>query len=540
MSRRSIKYKGGSVLSIILVIGILMVLNFISTRHFFRIDLTDEKEFTISRASKELVSGLDDMVNITMYFSKELPPYLTPLLRQIKDIINEYRAYSRGNILIKHEDPSRDEKTLQRVRRMGIPEVQLNIIQKDKREVMNVFLGIAIQYEDKVEPIPVVQNTNNLEYDLTAVIMKVTSDEVKTIGFTTGHDEPTFEEGFEEVKKALEKQYRVVEVETKEGKGVPQNVDTLIVAGPKKLSERDKFEIDQFIMRGGKTMFLIDPIDRKEGIRASTLKTEIDDLLSHYGVKIKQELVLDRLNANASFSSGFVRFSLPYPFWPRVIRKNFDGSHPIVNRLESLVLPWTGPLEVLDENLKENKSLVLANSSDSAWTQKRFFNLNPQQRFSPGPDMKSYPLAVVISGNFQSFYAGKDIPEVASEGGGETEQTPELKEDMEDKEVKEESPETRIIVVGNSHFISDQMVRQFRGNMTFFINAVDWLTLGEELISIRSRGATERPLKEISERKKAIVKFIDTFGVSIILISFGMGRFYLRRREKRLFETMAR
>ncbi|MCK5255538.1 MAG: hypothetical protein KAQ81_05905, partial [Deltaproteobacteria bacterium] len=101
------------------------------------------------------------------------------------------------------------------------------------------------------------------------------------------------------------------------------------------------------------------------------------------------------------------------------------------------------------------------------------------------------------------------------------------------REIIKESPETQIVVIGNSRFISDNFLSQFKGNQLFLLNIVDWLTLGEQLIGIRSRGATDRPLKETTEYMKTLIKSLNMFGVPLVLILYGLLLFYLRRRKKR-------
>ena len=188
------KTYGGSILvEVIIVVAILAIVNLISLNFFARADLTENKRYSISQSTKDVLRELDDVINIKVYFSKKLPPYLTTLTRQVRDVLDEYRAYAGRNLVIYFEDPTDDPELQRRVHSLGIPPVQLNIIEKDKAEVMNAYLGIAVLFEDRSEVIPVVQNANNLEYDLTSAIVKVASDERRTVGFLTGHDEPDIE-----------------------------------------------------------------------------------------------------------------------------------------------------------------------------------------------------------------------------------------------------------------------------------------------------------------------------------------------------------
>jgi ABC-type uncharacterized transport system involved in gliding motility auxiliary subunit len=298
-------------------------------------------------------------------------------------------------------------------------------------------------------------------------------------------------------------------------------------------------------MRGGRAVFLVDAIQMPRGmLYGAPLSTNLNDMLEHYGVKPGNNLVLDQSMSNVSFGSNVggmsVSYSLPYPYWPRIIKKNFSQTHPITNQLESLVLPWTSSVEVVAAKGGEVKAEELVKSTEHAWTVQGQYDLNPQQRFDQTPsERKSYPLAVELSGKFKSFYAGKEIPKVESTG----EEKYSSSENESGRKTLEESKETQIIVVGNSNFIANNILgglggSQANANMIFFQNTVDWLTLGEELINIRSRGVTDRPLKEdLSEATKSFIKFSCTLGLPIIIVIFAFVRFYMRKRTKRLFES---
>lgn len=548
MLSRRFQYGANSIIIILIVLGIFAVVNFILTRPQFvrRWDLTEGKDFTISESTRKVLSELDDIVNIEAYFSKNLPPYLVGLERQVKDILDEYEAYSRGNLSVKFTDPASDPQLEQRMRFIGIPQAQVNIVEKDKSEVVNIYFGMAITYEDRKETIPVIQNVMTLEYDLTSAIVKVKRSETKTVGFLTGHSEYG-EEDYEGLRMALSKQYNVVDVDISAGKRVPDDINTLIVGGPKAgLSERDKYEIDQFLMRGGRIIFLIDPIEISDrGLTATKIDTNLNDMLEHYGVRLGNSLVLDgRSRANASFSSGYVQYSMPYPFWPRITERQFAKDSPMVNQLESLVLQWTSPVELIESKVTKSseedsedsdkfRGVELCRSSQYSWTKGAPFDLNPQQR--PTGALKTYPLAAAVSGKFKSFYAGKPVPEPEEPDG----ETPEIDPSQETDAVETilESPETQIVVVGNARFVTNRFLGQFRTNGLFFENTVDWLTLGEDLISIRSRFVTNRPLKEISESSKLFVRIINICGASFLVIAFGLMRFIFKRRAKKIFET---
>jgi gliding-associated putative ABC transporter substrate-binding component GldG len=522
-----------AILSVVIVLGILVVINILASRHFSRVDLTESKQFTVTQSTKNILSRLDDVVNIRVYFTKssKLPSRLVSLDQQVRDLLDEYRAYAGGNLNIQFIDPEDSQEDQTAARQLGIPQVPLQVIEKDKMQVLNAYLGIAILYEDKSEVMPQILSVQNLEYDLTSRILKVIQTEQQTVGFLTGHEELDLETDLAGVKGALEEQYNVIPVPG--GSPVPEEVTTLVVAGAKAVPDRDEYEIDQFIMRGGKAIFLLDAVEIVPGmLQAKVAESGLEDLVKHYGVTLSKELVIDPVNANASFNMGMVTFSLPYPFWPRVSDSGLNEESPIVSDLDMLVLPWTGPTvvaEAADADSSSAQAMVLARSSPGSWAQAGPFNLNPQQRFvNMGGEEKEQPLAAVVTGSFESFYAGRPIPdpEVA-----EGEVVPEASAALQT------SPPTQVVVVGSSSFVKNDFLRQFPSSGVFFLNTVDWLTMGEDLIGIRSRALESRPLKEVSEGVKSVVKFANIFAIPLLVIVYGLIRVYARRRARKIYEA---
>ena len=544
MAAKTLKYGGNTLAFILVVFGIVALINFLSSRRFIRADLTADKRYTISQSTKKVLKRLDDIVTIDAYFSRQ-PARIAQLRQSVRDMLEEYRAFSK-NLQINFIDPATgDEAQKQQLRFIGIPEMQINVIEKDKAEIANVYMGIAILYADKKEVLPVVQTTANLEYDLTSAILKVTSKEIKTIGFLTGHDElDVFGQAFGPLRQELSKQYDVRKVPIEADKAIDADVATLVVAGPKKeLTEREKYEIDQFIMRGGRALFLVDPVViQYEGLNVSSLTTGLNDLLEHYGVKLNDNLVLDVSMDQLTYSQGFMTVTTSYAYFIKVLKQyqyrtgeTSDGLSKdsiITNQLESLTFPWAGSLELIPNADAPVEAIALAKTSRGGWTAQSPYNISPTNRqFQPPASVQqAHTVAISLSGVFKSFYAGKAIPPAES---SEPDEVVTAKPAEEERTTKTDSETTQIVVVGNSQFL-----QQGRPDgQLFFLNTVDWLTLGEELINIRSHGVTNRPLKEVSESEKFFLKFISIAGVPILVVAFGLVRFFLRRRAKRLVEA---
>ena len=544
MADKRIRYGSNTVAFIALTLGILVLVNFLSFRRFLRADLTEDKRYTISKSTKNVLKNFDDIVTITTYFSTELAE-VNRIRDEIRDVLEEYKAFSQ-KLQIDFVNPADlDEGEKQELQFKGIREHPRGYIKADKTEIANVYMSIAVGYGGKEEILPYVESTANLEYELTSAIVKVTTKETKTVGFLIGHDEYDINaqtQGNQQFRALLDKntkgQYNLVSVNLQTGEPIDQTITTLVVAGPKQtLTEREKYEIDQFIMRGGKVIFLIDPITMQpQTLQGTPLTTGLNDLIEHYGIKLGNNLVADlgvRHHDSVRLQQGFVTVVQPYPYFVKIIKPNFSKEHAVTNQLEILTLPWTSSLEVLT---KEGvKATPLAKTSEFGQSSQGFYNLMPGTPI-PQTDLQVYTAAAALEGKFKSFYADKEIPTVASAADTEGEDgngasTP--AQDVEERTTITESAETQIIVLGTAQFLTQIN----RNSVEFFLNCIDWLTLGETLIGIRSHTITDRPLKDASGFEKNFIKIMCTIGIPLLVVIFGLIRYLLKRRIKRLVGT---
>ncbi len=542
MADKRIRYGSNTLAFVAIIIGILLLVNFLSSRRFFRADLTQDKRYTVSKATKNLIKSLDDIVTITVYFSLE-PAGVAQIRRDVKDVLDEYKAFSK-KLQIDYIDPSGlDDGEKQELRFKGVNEVQINVRGKHKLEIANVFMGISIGYSGKEEVLPVVQSTANFEYELTSAILKVTTKEAKTIGFLTGHDEYDINaqnEGTQQFRQLMDKsgkgQYNITTVDLQAGDPVDASVTTLVVAGPKQpLSDREKYEIDQFIMRGGKAIFLIDPVSiNMQTLQGTPLPTGLNDLLEHYGVKLGNNLIADlRSHDNVQTQRGFMTVIQDYPYFVKIGSKNFSKEHAVTSQLESLTLPWTSSLETVA--VDGVKATALAKTTEFGQSFQGYYNVMPGTQIPKG-EHKVFTTVASLEGKFKSFYVGKEIPAVGATADDETENendTTPSNEESEERTTINESTDTQIIVVGTAQVLTQLS----RNSVDFFLNSIDWLTQGDTLIGIRSHTITDRPLKETSNLEKNIIMFLCIVGIPLLVVLIGLIRYLLKGRVKRMVET---
>jgi gliding-associated putative ABC transporter substrate-binding component GldG len=498
------------------VAGILIVVNFISVRLFGRLDLTSQGVYTLSDASKKLIGSLDDRVTVKAYFTEDLPSPYNNNRRSVLDILNEYRAFAKGNLQYEFINPQ-GEKGETDAQQQGIAPVQVQVVNEDKLEVKRGYLGLVMLFEDRKEVIPVVQNLSSLEYDISSALKRLTTKTKKRIGYTTGHGEAELST-LRQAYQAVSAQYDLQPVDLSKGEPVPTDITTLLVISPQsRFQDTAKYVIDQFLMRGGKAAFLLNRINANlQNRMGQPLDLGLDDMLQQYGARMNPDLVRDVQCANISVmqQQGGMTFQsqVPFPYIP--IASDFDQNNPMVKDLQSIVFPFVSSLDTGSAASKGLKAEVLVRSSKRSGRQTGFFMIDPFQRYTPADLAEAgIPLGIMVSGSFKSLFVGKQPAPVQTS-----------------------SPESRIIVVGDGDFMKDEFLGS-RGNLTFFANIIDYLADDAGLITIRSKNVATPPLDQVSDGSKKMLKYSNLLAPPLIIIVYGLLRWRRRVAFKKLMEA---
>jgi gliding-associated putative ABC transporter substrate-binding component GldG len=554
METKKVKNRTELIVYILAILGLIVVANYLGMRWFKRIDMTEGKEYSISAATKKVLKGLDDIINIKVFFSKDLPPHLHKTVTDVKDLLSEYQAYAGKNLLISWEDPAEKEETKNLARSLGIPEVQLQTFEKDKQQVMNGYLGIAVLFEDKKEALPVVQNLQNLEYDLTMAIMKVSRSAEPHVGVLKMDTMPelppqyqdkvdmsaTTQKKLEQLITALKNTYKVTVVDAANGEPIDSTIKTLIVPGVENVKSRKLFEIDQFFMKGGNLIMLADAmnVQFQYGIRATPQDSKVFDLLEHYGVKVEKSLLMDASCGQVTIPQKYGPFQMnvavPYPYFVRIGKDGFNSANPAVAPLTEVVLPWASPLTLLvdkaDSAAADNKvtATVLAHSSAKSWTAQGSIDLNPQQKWAmpAETDMKPQNLIVYLNGSFSSYFAGKKVPPVHEPAAGDTMSQINLTPNANDasREIVASNSNGHLVVIGDADLVTGQNATP--NNISLLLNMVDWLSLDNNLIAIRTRTMKDRTMNtnllQEGSSKPGLIRLVNILLMPVILIIIGL------------------
>ncbi len=505
---------------LLLILGILILVNIISIRLFTRLDLTSTKAYTLSDASKNLVRSLDDKFLVKAYFTSDLPSPYNNHRRFMQDQLDDFRAYGKGKFEYEFIDPSSKPEVEQEAQRYGIPPVQVQVLKNDKFQVEKAYMGLVFLYGDKQERLPVVQTFDKLEYDISSNVKKLTSRRLSKIGFLSGQYEPALDK-MEEFRQTLSNQYEVTTVDLSGGKAVPPDISVLTIVSPRrKFSDWEKYLIDQYIMRGGRVAFFIDKVDANlQQQAASPLDAGLDDLLETYGVRINADLVRDTRCANITVSqqSGFMIFQsqVPFPYFP--MGSEFNQNNVLVKNLPAVMFYFVSSVDTTPARASGVEIDVLLTSSRQSGRMHSPFMIVPTMQFTR--DMfpeKHIPLAVTVQGPFKSLYAQRPVIIDTSV------HTP-----IDTANRLRETSAAKIVVIGDGNFVQHETMGS-RDNLAFAGALIDWLTDDVGLTTIRTREVAAKPLDEIQEGTKTLVKSVNLAVPPLLVIVAGVLRWRMR------------
>lgn len=556
--------------------GILVVLNILGTFAFARLDCTENDLFSLSDGSRELANNLTDQLEITAYFTDDLPPPFNATERYVRDILSEYRAAGGGRVRVNFITPD-TEKEKERAETDGIQRVSHRAIQDDGVTVVEGYRGMVFRYLDKTETIPVIESTSGLEYAITMKLKKLVGEKRK-IAALSGHEGPTLAKGLSRLKTCLPT-YDFEEVSA--DAQISQDYKALVLVDPKKaLSDTQLRRLDEFVMNGGAlgvfggTMF----VDLESGApKADQGSTAINDLLSKWGITMRQGIVHDPQCAQAPYATNIGRIPVPHPPMPLVSIEEDKAEHPVLFKLQTVPIPFTAPLKVKKNATKGVTTTVLARSSENSWLVTGDpVNLNTRlpQEWTSGGESGPFPLVAAVEGAIPSAF-NSDNSSVENSSGISS---------------PAKAKNGRVLVAGTGVFMWDQLLPPsdnsgecaLSSNLVLALNAVDWLTQDDDLLAVRAKNvedptikvphdvqlaedeardaavqanaaaqqgdrqgteaAVDKQKKALERRKdalgawrvkKAIYRFGNMLGIPLLFALFGLVRWQIRRSNRK-------
>ncbi len=543
-----------------LSIIILIAINVLGAFFFGKIDLTEEKRFTLTEPTRNLLTNLDEVVYVQVLLDGDLPAGIKRLQTATQEMLADFRSYS-GYVEYDFVNPAGgtvEEINANRkeLAKDGIMPNNLRVKEADETREIIFYTYAIVTYKNRSMPVNLVDKDggvlddftiNNsislLEYKLANAIQKLQTYKKPVIAFTQGHGELT-EAQTGDFRRTISQHYKVGNFNLDSTSVISTEVDAIIIAKPRgPFSDRDKFLIDQYIMNGGKVIWLIDRMAinldslYQKDFLALDYPLNLEDQLFKYGARIEPNLVLDlqctpiqlEIDANGTkdqFQWFYHPVALP------------TSDHPIVKNMDGINFLFPSKVDTIKTKTPVQKTVLLA-SSDKSREQYSPVRVNFEiLRYKPDPDKfnkPNIPLAVLLEGEFPSLFEGR-VSQGMNAMLNEIEQP-----------FKATSTPTAQLVIGDGDLIKNlinkenqpvksagfnQFANYTFANKNFLINAIEYMLDGGGIIDARGRDVKLRFLnKEKADAEKTYWQLFNVVLPIVLLVLFGVIYNWFRRRK---------
>ena len=544
------------------VLSVLVAINALVGYFFFRIDFTNEKRYTISESSKDVLRSLTDDIHIVVFLEGDLPAGFQRLKNATRDMLADLKAYAGGQIKYTFINPvaeneSGQQEAIEALAKRGIEPTRLSVKTTGGLTQKIIYPVAVLMYGNNELPIPLLQNNRfispeevlnnavqNLEYVFVNGIKKITSGGKPIVAFTEGHGELTDLELYDAMH-SLSSGYQAgrLNLDAISLESLAQ-IKVIVVAQPKSaFSELHKFKLDYFIQHGGKVLWAINQADaaldnmRKTGSQVVVAKTlNLDDMLFKYGVRLNYNLLADLNCAQIPLSVGKIggadQFQLvPWMFYPLFIPKS---QHPIIKNIDGIKGEFAGTLDTLPTKIIK-KAVILSSSPFSKVLRVPVpISLDMVSKEPESADFKGgpYPVGVVLTGAFPSIFKNRPVPEGII--------------DTLSNEVHAVSP-NKMIVLADGNVLKneinqeeqvpydlgwDRATQQQYGNKVFFLNMIDYLCDEKDIISLREKEVKLRLLDKVSiKQDRSFWQLINVCAPLLLLLCMGLMQQIIRKRK---------
>jgi gliding-associated putative ABC transporter substrate-binding component GldG len=573
-ARMGLGKRTSDLLELTLGVAGLLLLLYIGSFLRLRADLTSEQRYTLRPATQEVVEGLEDEVFVKVFLSGALPADLERLSKATRELLDELRVVGPDKINYSFVDPNESDDQATRnaiyddLQKQGLRYSSIRLREDGAYVERIVFPGAIVTYRERSTPVQLLKSQvrvpdadmvnrsiNNLEYELASAIRRVVATQRPRIAFLEGHGELEPIQ-VADITQALEEQYDVSRVRidgridalSRKGDGIAVRInsyDALIVARPDSVfSDRDRYVLDQYVMNGGRVLWMVDAMNanldslRKNQFSIATpLGQGLHELLFSYGVRINNDLVLDRSCAPIEIFTqpyGDQRKLERFPWYFEPVSVP-QGAHPVVANVDPVHFRFTSSMDTIAA--AGVRKTILLTSSPSSYAQRNPVRISLNMvELDMGFDKRStpyLPLAVLLEGRFTSPY---------------TDRLPPAFRDDRSVAFKEQSTETAMIVVSDGDVIANRVDpakgmfyplgfdryanTKLYGNREFIVNAMNYLLDDKSLISIRSRELTLRQLDPVRiERDRTMIQLFNLVLPVLLTIGAGLLLHFLRRNR---------
>lgn len=493
-------------LTIVLIIAILVFANLVSEQYFFRLDLTEDKQYTLSDATENIMASLENPITVKAYFSENLPPDIAKTKNDFEEYLIEYAQHSDDNLFYTFINPNENESLEQEAMEAGINPVMINVREKDQMKQQKAFLGAVLQLEDRKETIPFVQPGAPLEYMLSSSIKKIAITDKPEVGLMQGHGQASITD-LSQVKTALDVLYDFKAVTVNDSVGVPKQIKTLALVRPTDtINSATLGQLDTFLENGGNLFIALNRVNGDLNNSYGTgLTTGVEKWLHEKGLEVHEDFVIDAQCATVAVQQrqGFfnITSNVAFPYIPII---NEFADHPSTKGLDAVVMQFASSLKfTAKDSLSTFTPLAFSSKKSGSIPAPQFFNI-------------------------QKEWTDNDFNAPNRIVSGVLEQT------------HPNGNRSRIYVVADGDFpVGGNQQSLQADNVNLMVNAIDWLSDDTGLIDLRTKGIRYRPIAKLEERTKITLKYANFLLPIVLVIVYGMVRMQMNKnkRSRRLEEN---
>jgi gliding-associated putative ABC transporter substrate-binding component GldG len=542
----------------VVVLILLVLINWLFSFIHYRTDLTAEKRYTVSEATRKMLQGLDGNVDVTVLLSGDLPAGFRKLAGSTGDLLEEFRDISGNKLSYRFEHPGANlpdtlkASLIDSLRSLGInaTNVKAQTKEGEGEEQQLVYPGAVIRYKDRTIGVDFLQGQNFqdglsslnnaealLEYKLAGSINKIMQDTVPLIGYLAGNGEPLDYRVYDLIEKTLRPNYafRILPIDSVQS--IPEFFKAVLIVKPvQRFNDSQKLKIDQYVMHGGKLIWMIDnlyasldSLQRSQGeFIAFDRGLNLEDQLFKYGVRINQDLVqdlqCDKIPSVIGQAGGKPQIQLlPWPYFP--LLRNTTG-HPIAKNLDYVLSQFPQSLDTVQvKNVR--KTVLLSSSPESRilstparveWASVR--NEEDLKTFTRG----NVPVAVLLEGKFESLYANRLSKAMADSLAAAG--SPFIQESSEDNKMiviaDGDLPINAIDQTdGPLQMGTNMYTKQQYANREFLLNSLEYLVDRSGILETRGKDFTLRLLDKTKyEESKSFWQILNIVLPALVVMFF--------------------
>lgn len=485
-------------LSIVLFVAIIILVNLLSEQFFFRIDLTENRQYTLSRATKEILRDLDEPITVTAYFSKDIPPQLVKTRNDFREMLVEYGKISGQMVVFEFISPNEDEELEMEAMENGIQPVVINVREKDQMQQQRAYMGAVLSLGERKEIIPVVEPGLAMEYTLSTAIKKLAVVDKPAVGFLQGHGEPPMNE-LVQVREELGILYSVEGVTVTDSTPIPSYIKSLAIVRPTDSIPGTVFrELDRYLERGGKLFIAFNRVsgDLQTGY-GSGLTTGLESWLRDKGLYVNENFIIDQNCVSATMQqqigNAIQISSIAIPYIPRI---NQFSDHPVTEGLEEVILPFASTMDFMGDSAVVYTPLLFSSELSGTQSTPTYFNFQRRWTRADFP-LQSQVLGGILEGPIQG-----DAP-------------------------------SKMVVITDGDFAVNEGGQQVNpDNVNLLVNGIDWLSDDTGLIELRTKGVSSRPIKQMEDGTRSLIKWLNFLLPILLVLIYGGLRYQYRKNQR--------